>query len=122
MGAFSEAFPRQDRVRRRREFKAAYSDGMRVSGRYLVLFAVNNGSARSRLGITATRRLGKATVRNRLKRLVRETYRRRSVPAAVLDEGRDVIVNVRESAAAAESREVRSELLALLSRMEGRSR
>ena len=39
------------------------------------LFARPNGLSQSRLGITTTRRLGKAVTRNRARRLVREAYR-----------------------------------------------
>ena len=39
------------------------------------LFARPNELAHSRLGITTTRRLGKAVIRNRARRLVREAYR-----------------------------------------------
>ena len=39
------------------------------------IFARPNGMTQSRLGVTATRRLGKAVVRNRARRLVREAYR-----------------------------------------------
>jgi ribonuclease P protein component len=46
------------------------------------LFARRNGLPHSRLGITTTRRLGKAVTRNRARRLVREAYRthRQDIP------------------------------------------
>jgi len=40
------------------------------------LFARPNGLSHSRLGITTTRKLGKAVTRNRARRLVREAYRK----------------------------------------------
>ena len=43
---------------------------------YFALYARPNGLPHSRLGITATRRLGKAVRRNRARRVVRESYRR----------------------------------------------
>ena len=49
--------------------------GVRTRGRYLTLFVLPNDLDVSRLGITATRRLGGATRRNRSKRLVREIFR-----------------------------------------------
>lgn len=39
------------------------------------LFARPNGLPHSRLGVTTTRKLGKAVTRNRARRLVREAYR-----------------------------------------------
>lgn len=49
------------------------------------LFARPNGLPHSRLGITTTRRLGKAVTRNRARRLVREAYRthRRDIPTGL---------------------------------------
>lgn len=49
-----------------------------------VLFARPNALPHSRLGVTATRRLGKAVWRNRARRLVREAYRqhREDLPAS----------------------------------------
>jgi ribonuclease P protein component len=49
----------------------------------------------SRIGITATRKLGPAVLRNRIKRVVREIFRR-SVPASLTP--LDVVINVRTSA------------------------
>jgi len=39
------------------------------------LFARPNGLLHSRLGVTTTRKLGKAVIRNRARRLTREAYR-----------------------------------------------
>jgi len=49
----------------------------------------------SRLGITATKKFGHAVARNRIKRVVREIFRKnRTVPASPLD----VVVNVKMGA------------------------
>lgn len=57
-----------------------------------VLFARPNNLAVSRLGLTATRKLGPAVVRNRARRLLREAYRhcRREFP-----QGHDLVVVAR---------------------------
>lgn len=56
------------------------------------LFARPNGLPHSRLGITTTRRLGKAVQRNRARRLVREAYR---THRGALPPGFDLIFVVR---------------------------
>ena len=64
-------------MRKRRDFEKAYEEGKKVVTPEFALFARPNGLVHSRLGITTTRRLGKAVVRNRARRLVREAFRTR---------------------------------------------
>ena len=64
-----------------------------------------------RLGITVTRRVGKAVIRNRVKRQVRECFRRRR---ALLDDGLDVVVIARAGAAGLLAPGVEVELGSLL--------
>jgi len=83
----TQAFRLADRVRRRPEFERAYNTGARIHGRFMTVFVVANGTATSRLGVSATRKLGSAVERNRAKRLVRELFRRRKLASGV-----DIIV------------------------------
>jgi ribonuclease P protein component len=72
----SECFSRNERICRRVEYQKVYEKGVKVHSRLFTLFRLPNGLDVGRLGIAATRKLGGAVVRNRAKRLVRETYRR----------------------------------------------
>jgi ribonuclease P protein component len=72
-----ETLPRRLRVRRRREFLALQGRGVRAHGRLLVLVAARGQAEGPRLGITASKKVGGAVQRNRAKRLVRESFRRR---------------------------------------------
>ena len=71
-----QGLPPSRRVRKRREFEKAYEEGYKVVTPQFALYVRPNGLPESRLGITTTRRLGKAVVRNRARRLVREAYRK----------------------------------------------
>jgi len=112
--ARGEAFPRRMRIAARRDFVSAYEAGQKHGGRLVVVFARPRKGA-GRLGITATRRVGSAVVRNRARRRVREIYRRWRA-ARPLAAGLDVVVNVSTRAALAPYAAVREELLALLDR------
>ena len=94
-----EALPKQKRLAKRREFVRVYEAGQKVFSRYAVLFFASNEQSHSRIGITATRKLGKANVRNRLKRWTREVYRRQREPLHLDALALDIVVNVKPNAA-----------------------
>jgi len=81
-------------VRKRAEFERIQNGGARVSTeRFVLIFAAQSEPARAaRLGITASRRIGGAVVRNRAKRLVRAAFR---ATLALFPDGIDLVVIVR---------------------------
>ncbi len=71
-------FPKAARLRRRREFLAVQREGRRRhTEHFVVLQRRAAGTAMARLGVTVSSRVGNAVARNRVKRLVREVFRRR---------------------------------------------
>ena len=113
----SEALPKQKRLAKRREFLRVYETGRKVFSRYAVLFFAANGLPYSRIGITATKKLGKANVRNRLKRWTREVYRRQRGPLALDGRSLDVVVNVKPNAAEASFTDYSQDLARVLQRV-----
>jgi ribonuclease P protein component len=101
LSASSEALPKEKRLAKRREFLRVYEAGRKLFSRYSVLFFAANGLPYSRIGITATKKSGKANVRNRLKRWTRETYRRQREPLGIDARAVDVVVNIKPNAAQA---------------------
>lgn len=65
-----------ERLRKRAEFRRVYEEGKKARGAHMVVFARSSPRGEVRFGITATRRLGGAVVRNRARRRVRELFRR----------------------------------------------
>ena len=55
-------------------FQRLYRTSGQANG-YLVLYARKNRTATNRVGITVSKKLGKANVRNRVRRRLREVYR-----------------------------------------------
>jgi len=103
----------EQRLRRRAEFRLVYDGGVKVAGRYVVVFALPRGRG-SRVGLTATRRVGGAVVRNRARRRLRELARRHR---GVIDGLRaDLVINIRPSCVDAEWVDLESDLLECLQR------
>jgi len=108
--ARSEALPKAKRLAKRREFLHVYETGRKWFSRYCVVFAAPNALPFSRIGITATKKLGKAAVRNRFKRWTREVYRRQREPLALDSHSVDVVINIKPNAAEARFPEFRDDL------------
>ncbi len=96
-------------------FRRAYGKGRSAATPTLVLYARKNGLARNRLGLTVGTKVGKATVRNRVRRRVRESYRLRE---ETVKTGYDLVVVARPAAAQARFRELDRHLASLLKRLE----
>ena len=62
---------------------------------YMVLYARKNRQGKNRVGITVSKKLGKAHIRNRIRRRVREVYR---LNEAAFRPGWDIVVVVRSKA------------------------
>lgn len=80
------------------EFKKVFSEGRRIEGKNLIIFVLKNDYDFNRLGIIVKKEIGKAVVRNKIKRRLKETSR--LLNKKVLP-GYDIIVmaknNVREA-------------------------
>lgn len=64
------------RLKKRRDFKRVYTYGKSVANRELVLYVMNNPRVKNvRIGISVSKKIGNAVVRNRVKRLIKESTR-----------------------------------------------
>jgi len=93
------------------EYQAVYTRGIKKTSQSFVVFILPNGLERSRFGLTIPRKLGVATVRNKIRRRMREMLRQK---LDRMPSGFDVVVNPRRSAYDRQFSELRSELLNLL--------
>jgi ribonuclease P protein component len=75
-------FPKKDRILKRYEFLEFYASGKAVHSPGFILVYKSGKTEGSRIGITVSRKVGHAAVRNRIKRRVREYYRLHRTAAA----------------------------------------
>jgi ribonuclease P protein component len=85
-------YPKSRRLRHELEFKAVYEGKVRESRGPLTVYAIPNELGHPRLGVSVSRRVGTAPRRNRLKRLLRDTFR---LMQHDLPRGYDLVVVVR---------------------------
>jgi len=108
------AFGKESRILKRSEFVRLSRKSRKVyNGHFLALF--DRGiDGKTRLGITVTKRVGNAVIRNQLKRYVREFFRqhRRS-----FESGMDVNIIVKKEASGIPSREAYLSLHSIFSRI-----
>ena len=107
----SQRFPRAFRLRRRREFLAVQRNGRRQTVPHFVVITRTKKNSPSRLGITTSKKVGIAPARNRVRRMVREFFRRH----ASLTPPCDVVVIARAGAAGLTYHAVAEELTQILS-------
>lgn len=100
-------FPPSHRLKTRGEFDRVFSNPKRSGGKYFTVLAVPGAHSECRLGLIVSRKVDKRAVgRNRVKRLVRESFRTHVWDAHSVD----VVVLAKAGAATASSDEVFNEL------------
>lgn len=83
-------------MRRKVDFDRAYASGRRIPSKSFTLIAHEAGHGQPRLGVTVSKTVGGAVVRNAVRRRVREAFRRNR---GAIPGGADIVVHVRPSAA-----------------------
>lgn len=101
------------RLRKSAEFERARRQGRSWAHPLLLLNAAANGTEATRCGFSVSRRIGKAVVRNRVKRRLRELLRR-ALPA--LKPGWDLVFVARTGSEACTFQELEEAVTGLLRR------
>ena len=101
-------------IKQNHVFRRLYSKGKSAVSPCLAVYCRKNGLDHNRLGLTVGTKLGKAVVRNRTRRRIREAYR---LHEEELCTGYDIVVVARVRASFARYGELERHLLKCLSRL-----
>lgn len=101
------------RLRRPEDFRKVRSEGRTWAHPFFVMWVAANSLDRTRVGITASRRVGNAVARNRARRLLKESVRRLY---GSVGKGWDIVLVARSALLDAREPEVRDALRSVLER------
>jgi ribonuclease P protein component len=109
-------FPKQARLRKRSEFLSLSRRGKKIYGPHFLIITKPNERREARLGVTVSSKVGNAVVRNRVKRFLRECFRRyrHQIPSS------DVLIIARKEAGNISWHEVEKEIHDILIENRGR--
>ena len=82
-------------LKKNQDFQTVYRGGKSYANKYLVMNVMDSGREDTRIGISASKKVGNSVVRHRFARLVRESFR---LNKDILEEGKDIIVVARAAA------------------------
>ena len=82
-------------LKRNSDFQKVYNGGKSYANRHLVLYVLENGTKKNRIGISVSKKVGNSVVRHRVKRLIKEAYR---LHEDMFQKGFDMAVIARVSA------------------------
>lgn len=110
------------RIKKRRDFLRAQGKGDKIHLRHFLVFVTprrlagdeSSEATPTRLGITVTKKVGKAHERNRIKRLVREVFRRQR---RALEPGVDLVFVAKRNAGEVEFEDVARDFAQLVKRL-----
>ena len=91
-----QRFPKSVRLLSQSDFDSVYQSDVFAADDFLVIRASRNELGITRLGLSVSRKVGNAVVRNRWKRLIRQAFR---VQRLDLPQGLDLVVRPRKGAA-----------------------
>ena len=87
-----ERLRKLERLRKRAQFLQTQKRGRRANHKHFVVYVAPNGLAYNRLGLTTSRKVGNAVVRNHWRRILREAFR---LNKASMPQGYDLVVIVK---------------------------
>jgi len=109
----NEGFPRHERLRKSREILNVLRKGKRKDTEYFTFYYLKNNLPYNRFGVIVSKKIGKAHVRNKVKRRLREIYRREKRTT-----GYDIVLYAKPAIAEADFQQLKETYLKCLRGLE----
>ena len=111
-------YPPEVRIRKRRRYLDVQNRGRRINTTHFIVFVLPGETEHTRIGITVSKKVGKAHQRNRVKRLVREAFR---LNRCRLPTGLDVVLVAKRGTFSIQYTEVESQLMRAVTELKSRA-
>ncbi|NLB53124.1 MAG: ribonuclease P protein component [Syntrophomonadaceae bacterium] len=108
---------REFRITTTQEYNNIYKNGKKIPGRFIILYIMKNHLDRNRYGFVTSVKVGKAVIRNRIKRQLRDLVHRMD-PS--LPPGYDIVMIVRHHAGSAEYHQLEKDLSVVMGKAQHR--
>ena len=102
-----------DKLKKKWEFRRVYEDKKKYWNNIFTIYVSPNHMDKTRLGLTVSKKVGNSVKRNRVKRLIRESFR---LSKEIILPGYDIIVVAKPAAYSLKCQQAQSVLLQLLRR------
>jgi len=103
-----------NRLKKNEDFRRVYRKKRSMANRLLIIYILENKYEYNRVGFTVSKKVGKSVIRNRVKRLLRESYR---LNEEKILQGYDIIFIARNTASKASYREIENAMMHLFKKM-----
>ena len=103
-----------NRLKKNEDFRRVYQKKRSMANKLLIIYILKNKYGYNRVGFTVSKKVGKSVIRNRVKRLLRESYR---LNEEKILQGYDIIFIARNTASKAPYKEIENAMMHLFRKM-----
>ncbi len=103
-----------NRLKKNEDFRRVYQKKRSMANKLLIIYILKNKYGYNRVGFTVSKKVGKSVIRNRVKRLLRESYR---LNEEKILQGYDIIFIARNTASKASYKEIENAMMHLFRKM-----
>ena len=103
-----------NRLKKNEDFRRVYQKKRSMANKLLIIYILKNKYGYNRVGFTVSKKVGKSVIRNRVKRLLRESYR---LNEEKILQGYDIIFIARNTASKASYKKIENAMMHLFRKM-----